>query len=65
MRTLRLSLVGTVSLMLLGGLNGAVAAQSPQPVTTGPWPKLEMSIRTGTTTPSRQVIHAYQLHPER
>jgi hypothetical protein len=30
MRTLRLSLAGTVSLVLLGGLGGAVAAQSDE-----------------------------------
>jgi hypothetical protein len=35
MRTLRLSLVATVILMLLGGLSGAVVAQSPSPLAQG------------------------------
>ena len=36
MRTMRLSLIGTVILSLIGGLNGAVMAQSEPEVATGP-----------------------------
>jgi acetyl esterase/lipase len=63
MHTLRLSLVGTVILALLGGLSGAVVAQSEQPGMTGLWPKLEGYIEYGKDDPVRQVIHVLRLEP--
>jgi len=56
MQTLRLSLVGTVMLMLLGGLGGAVMAQDAED--TG----IAATHVTGTTTANRTVHMATYTH---
>jgi acetyl esterase/lipase len=61
MRTLRLSLVGTVILVLLGGLGGAVVGQSGEPDQDTTWPKLTTVHEYGDD--AKQTIHAYELEP--
>jgi acetyl esterase/lipase len=57
MRTLRLSLVGTFTLMLLAGVGGAVVSQDDS------WPKHELHVVYGTDDPDRQYMHIYQPEP--
>jgi acetyl esterase/lipase len=61
MGTLRLSLVGTVILMLLGGLSGAVLAQSEVPDEDITYPKLTRFLEYGDHP--NQIIHVYELEP--
>ena len=56
MRTLRLSVVGTVILVLLGGLSGASMAQDDT------WPKVEKFVVYGED-PLRQYTYIYQPEP--
>jgi acetyl esterase/lipase len=58
MRTLRLSLAGTVILALLSAPTGVAVAQDE--VT---WPQAERYIAYGEDDTARQVIHAYRLEP--
>ena len=61
MRTLRLSLVGTVILVLLGGLGSTVAAQSEEPNQQSAEPSLTTSLEYGDDP--QQVIHVYEPAP--
>jgi acetyl esterase/lipase len=63
MRTLKLSLAGTVILALLGGLGGAVVAQSLEPEQEVEWPQLTRGIVYGEDDNSRQVIHVFEPEP--
>ena len=63
MRTLRLSLAGTVLLALLGGLGGAVIAQSLEPEQDVEWPQLTRGIVYGEDDSFRQVIHVFEPEP--
>jgi acetyl esterase/lipase len=57
MRTLRLSLVGTVIVVLLGGLSGSALAQDDS------WPKVEKYVVFGDDDPDRQYVHIYMPEP--
>ena len=63
MRTLRLSLVAMVTVVLLGGLSGAVIGQTEEPSADLPWPRLEQRFEYGTDDTFRQVIHAWRPEP--
>jgi len=56
MRTLRLSLVGTVILALLSGLAGVALAQDDT------WPKIQTYVAYGEE-PLRQFVHVYEPEP--
>ena len=62
MRTLRLTLVGTAILALLGGLGGAVVAQMGQ-AEEALRPPPQRRLGSGEEDPQRQIIHAYPLAP--
>ncbi len=62
MRTLRLTLVGTAILALLGGLGGAVVAQDGA-AEEALRPPPQRGIVYGEEDPQRQIIHAYPLAP--
>jgi len=62
MRTLKLSLAGTVILALLGGLGGAVVAQSEAPDEDSTRPKLTRGFAEYGDDP-KQIIHFYELEP--
>ena len=62
MRTLRLSLAGTVILALVGGLGGAVVAQDEE-AGAADRPMPQRGIAYGDADPEMQVIHAYGLEP--
>jgi acetyl esterase/lipase len=63
MRRLRLVLAGTVTLALLAGLSGAVAAQASETTDEAMWPQVERSLVYGADDPEKQIIHAYRLEP--
>ena len=62
MRTVRLSLAGMV-VVLVGGLSGAVAAQSEEPEQDVEWPQLTRGIVYGEDDSVRQVIHVFEPEP--